>query len=54
MSGSQVGAKAPTLLPAGKYKCPKCDNRIQVFVKMTTPPACITHSGGAVQMEKQK
>lgn len=54
MSGGQVGAKAPTLLPAGNYKCPKCDNRIQVFVKMSMPPACITHSAGPVQMERQK
>jgi hypothetical protein len=27
----------------GVYECPKCKNRIQVFVIMTAPPACINH-----------
>ncbi len=44
-------AKATPSFPSGKYKCPKCSNKIEVFVNMTMPPACTKHSGGLVAME---
>ena len=45
------------LSPAGTYRCPKCDNEIIVFVRMSALPLCINHSassGGAVSMEEVK
>jgi hypothetical protein len=46
-------AKAAPLFPAGKYKCPKCSNRVTVFVNMSMPPACSKHSNGPVAMTKE-
>ena len=46
-----------SLSPAGTYRCPKCDNEIIVFVRMSALPLCINHSassGGAVFMEEVK
>ena len=45
------------LIPAGTFRCPKCDNEIIVHVRMTALPLCINHSassGGAVIMEEVK
>jgi hypothetical protein len=45
------------LSPAGTYRCPKCDNEIIVFVRMSALPLCINHSassGGAVFIEEVK
>ena len=46
-------AKAAPLYPSGKYKCPKCSNKIKVFVNMSMPPACTKHTGGYVAMNKE-
>ena len=55
---SNAGRKPrKTLTPAGTYRCPKCDNEIIVFVRMSALPLCINHSassGGAVSMEEVK
>ena len=50
-------SKKRVLSPAGTYRCPKCDNEIIVFVRMSALPLCINHSvasGGAVSMEEVK
>jgi ribosomal protein L34E len=50
-------SKKRVLSPAGTYRCPKCDNEIIVFVRMSALPLCINHSvasGGAVFMEEVK
>jgi len=50
-------SKKRALSPAGTYRCPKCDNEIIVFVRMSALPLCINHSvasGGAVSMEEVK
>lgn len=50
-------SKKRMLSPAGTYKCPKCDNEIIVYVRMSALPLCINHSassGGAVSMEEVK
>lgn len=37
--------------PSGKYDCPKCDNTIEVFVKLVCPPECHRHkTTGPVKM----
>lgn len=46
--------KAAPLYPSGEYKCPKCSNRIKVFVNMSMPPACTKHSSGYVAMTKKE
>jgi hypothetical protein len=48
------GRSLPPLLPKGVYKCPKCDSEIEVFVRMSLPPACLNHTGGPTTMEKSK
>jgi ribosomal protein S27E len=50
-------SKKRMLSPAGTYRCPKCDNEIIVYVRMSALPLCINHSassGGAVSMEEVK
>ena len=45
------------LIPAGTFRCPKCDYEIIVHIRMTALPLCINHSassGGAVIMEEVK
>jgi len=50
-----VGAKAPTVFRAGTWVCPRCNNTVVIEVKMTAPPSCCNHKGGAfVIMERQK
>lgn len=49
-----TGAKAPVLFPKGDYRCPECDKRVQVFVKLSALPECGSHSGGSVKMEVVK
>lgn len=52
--GTKGGAaKAAPLYPSGKYKCPKCSNKVKVFVNMSMPPACTKHSSGYVAMNKE-
>ena len=55
---NSVGRKPRrVLIPAGTFRCPKCDNEIIVYVRMTALPLCINHSassGGAVIMEEVK
>lgn len=48
------GRTLPPLVPKGVYKCPKCSNEIEVFVRMSIPPACLQHSGGPTTMETRK
>ena len=39
--GLEAGAQAPAAgFPATKYACPKCDNRVEVFVTLVEPPVC--------------
>lgn len=52
-AGKGGAAKAAPLYPSGKYKCPKCSNRIKVFVNMSMPPACTKHTSGYVAMNKE-
>jgi PHP family Zn ribbon phosphoesterase len=45
----------PQLQKAGIWVCPRCNNRVEIFVKMTWAPACHNHIGGAfVVMELEK
>lgn len=46
-------AKAAPSFPSGKYKCPKCSNKVTVFVNMSMPPACSKHTTGLVAMTKE-
>jgi hypothetical protein len=48
------GGRKPPVFPAGKYKCPKCSNRIGIAVNMSAPPTCGKHSTGPVVMEVTK
>lgn len=51
----KAGAKAPTSFRAGTWVCPRCNNSVIIEVKMTAPPSCCNHKGGAfVIMERQK
>ena len=53
--GAQKCAPKPTevkMFPKGRYGCPKCDNVVEVFVRMTQAPACCKHSLGQVAMER--
>lgn len=53
--GAQKCAPKPTntqMFPKGKYACPKCDNVVEVFVRMTQEPACCKHSLGQIPMKK--
>ena len=52
MSDAEVGAQAPTMFPSGKYACPKCDNIVEVFVRMTQEPSCCKHTSGQIPMKK--
>ena len=52
MSDAEVGAQAPTMFPSGKYACPKCDNIVEVFVRMSQEPACCKHATGQITMKK--
>lgn len=46
------GRIPPTYHKAGMWRCPRCANTIEVFVKMTFPPACSNHKGqGSTIME---
>jgi len=51
---SDGGRSLPPLVPKGVYKCPKCASEIEVFVRMSIPPACLNHTGGPTTMEKSK
>ena len=49
---SGTSPKGEVLAPAGKYKCPKCDNRIEVFMTMLCEPECHRHkTSGPVKMQ---
>lgn len=53
--GAQKCAPKPTnihMFPKGKYACPKCDNVVEVFVRMTQEPACCKHTTGQIPMKK--
>lgn len=41
------GRKPPTLVRAGKWECPRCHKAVQFFVRMSAPPSCHNHVGGA-------
>jgi hypothetical protein len=45
-------ATEPRMFPKGKYACPKCDNIVEVFVRMTQEPACCKHTSGQIPMKK--
>ena len=46
------GATTASLVAQGKYKCPSCDNTIEVFVRLSELPLCCNHATGKVQMRK--
>jgi len=53
--GAQKCAPKPTeaqMFPKGKYACPKCDNIVEVFVRMSQEPACCKHTTGQIPMKK--
>ena len=53
--GARKCAPKPTniqMFPKGKYACPKCDNVVEVFVRMTQAPACCKHTSGQIPMKK--
>jgi hypothetical protein len=41
------GRKPPTLARAGRWECPRCHKTVQFFVRMSAPPSCHNHVGGA-------
>jgi hypothetical protein len=45
------GATTGSLVAQGKYKCPSCDNTIEVFVRLSELPLCCNHAT-RVQMQK--
>lgn len=51
VAGKTSGGRVAPPAPAGKYKCPKCSNTIEVCVKMSVAPRCIKHAVGPVEME---
>lgn len=53
-AGTDGAEKSAPSYKAGKYKCPKCANTIQVFITMSAPPVCGKHPTGAVIMEVKK
>lgn len=34
------------LVPAGIWRCPRCNSHVVIEVNMTCPPACGNHKGG--------
>lgn len=44
--------KSAPLYPAGKYKCPKCSNHIEVCLRLSAAPVCGKHFSGGVTMLK--
>jgi hypothetical protein len=40
------------LVGRGKYKCPSCDNTVEVFVRLSELPLCCNHTTGKIQMLK--
>ncbi len=55
MATPKVKKAIPKSFKAGIWWCPRCGNKVEIFVKMTMPPACHNHIGGAFAiMELQK
>ena len=48
--------KKPQAMPqflAGKWRCPRCKNLVEIMVEMTVNPSCYNHTGKAiVEMER--
>ena len=50
------GRKPPTqYFKAGTWVCPRCNNTVEIAIKMTAPPSCSNHKGdGITVMEWRK
>lgn len=42
-AGKRKASPQPMVYKSGIYECPKCHTAIEIFVKMTSPPACHNH-----------
>lgn len=42
-AGKRKASPQPMTYKSGIYECPKCHTTIEIFVKMTSPPACHNH-----------
>jgi hypothetical protein len=42
-AGKRKASPQPMVYKSGIYECPKCHTAIEMFVKMTSPPACHNH-----------
>ncbi len=49
------GRKPPVqLFKAGVWTCPRCNNSVEIFVKMTAPPSCNNHIGKGITVMEWK
>lgn len=48
------GHKPPVFYKAGVWCCPRCNNTVEIYVKMTAPPACHNHKGDGITVMELK
>lgn len=49
------GRMSPTqYFKAGTWVCPRCNNSVDIPVKMTAPPSCSNHKGNGVAVMELK